>query len=345
MSIMYIIFIFIIIIIIYLFGISIIEIIENKLNNIKLNIEYPNGVFRKLPQSSISLATPHPGQVLLGAAEINKNIYGSLEHFDSNINNKKQEENYKKDSDNKPIQNQKIDFNTNFDSDYYNQMSKDNRISGFSNTPDDGYKGWKIDKKKTQTCIKHHAHRKDGKDINCNYGATNYSDPKDMSEMDLRIFILNYPNNLTLQDYINWLYCFVGKEDKLPYNHLKNLEKLKAGIELIEEEGILPPPAYYYPQLTAEDYFQKMYDNETKEFSIAPPLNSNTASMIGYNYDDYSEFSQNADLYGSTGKLRNPDIALKKNAKHLRDYVESKDSNSLNIEKAAEIYHVKNVEV
>lgn len=318
MSIMYIIFIFIIIIIIYLFGISIIEIIENKLNNIKLNIEYPNN--------------------------LNKISSESFENFDSNQNSKSiiKKEEYKNIINNSL---QQINFKTNFDTDYYNQMSKDNRISGFSNTPDDGYKGWSIDKKKTQTCIKNHSHRKDGKDVNCNYGSTNYADPKDMSEMDLRIFILNYPSNLTLQDYINWLHCFIGKEDRLPYNHLKNLEKLKKGIDLVEEEGILPPPGYYYPQLTAEDYFQKMYNNETNEFSTAPPLNSNTASMIGYNYDDYSEFSQNSDLYGSTGQIRNPDIALKNNAKNLRDYVQPKDSNSLNIEKSTEIYHVKNVEV
>jgi hypothetical protein len=318
MSIIYIIFIFIIIIIIYLFGISIIEIIENKLNNIKLNIEYPNN--------------------------LNKISSQSLEHFDINLNSNSV---IKKDEDKNIINNsnQKINFNTNFDADYYNQMSIDNRILGFSNTPDDGYKGWSIDKKKMQTCIKNHSHRKDGKDINCNYGATNYADPKDMSEMDLRIFILNYPSNLTLQDYINWLYCFIGKEDRLPYNHLKNLEKLKKGIELIEEEGILPPPGYYYPKLSAEDYFQKMYNNETNEFSTAPPLNSNTASMVGYNYNDYSEFSQNSNLYGSTGQIRNSDIALKNNAKKLRDYVQPKDSNSLNIEKSAEIYHVKNVEV
>jgi hypothetical protein len=326
---MYIIFIFIIIIIIYLFGISIIEIIENKLNNIKLNIEYPINSLNKISSES-------------------------LEHFDINQNNtnntKNEDKNKDKNKDknenkNENNSNQKINFNTNFDTEYYNQMSKDNRISGFSNSPDEGYKGWSIDKKKIQTCIKNHTHRKDGKDINCNYGSTNYADPKDMSEMDLRIFILNYPSNLTLQDYINWLYCFIGKEDRLPYNHLKNLEKLKTGIELVEEEGILPPPGYYYPQLTAEDYFKKMYNNETNEFSTAPPLNSNTASMLGYNYNDYSEFSQNSDLYGSTGKIRNPDIALKKNAKKLRDYVQPKDSNSLNIEKSAEIYHVKNVEV
>ena len=40
---------------------------------------------------------------------------------------------------------------------------------------------------------------------------------------------------MTLQDYINWLYCYMDKEDQLPYNHLRNLEKLKMGKELKEE--------------------------------------------------------------------------------------------------------------
>ena len=149
---------------------------------------------------------------------------------------------------------------------------------------------------------------------------------------------------MTLQDYINWLYCYIDKEDQLPYNHLKNLEKLKIGKELIEEEGILPPPSYYYPALNSEDYFNKMY-NETNEFNIASPLNSNTASMLGYNYNEYSEFAQNADLYGSTGEIRNTDIAYKKNAKQLYDYINPKDSNSLNIEKKYEKYHIKDIEI
>jgi hypothetical protein len=300
---MYIILIFLITLIIaYLFGLTLVNLIDDRLSKINFNI----------PKQDIIIKYPN-----------------------ENFNNKDDKKNDKKD----PI------INTNFDSEYYNQLKKENKIEGFSNKPDDSYKGWNIDKKKTQSCIKDHIHKKDGKNINCNYGLTNHADPKDMSPIDLKIFILNYPNNMTLQDYINWLYCFKDKEDQLPYNHLKNLKKLKSGIELVEEHGILPPPAYYYPKLTSEDYFNQLYNKETNEFSIAPPLNSNTASMLGYNYNDYSEFSQNFDLYGSTGTLRNPDIGIKKNAKDLRNYVEPKDSNSLNIDKANEIYHIKDVEV
>jgi len=226
----------------------------------------------------------------------------------------------------------------------YLKKEKDSKIEGFINKSDNSYKEWNIDKKKTYVCIKNHNHVKNGRDLNCTYGVTNYADPKDMSQMDYKIFNLNYPSNMTLQDYINWLYCYIDKESELPYNHLKNLEKLKAGKELIEEYGVLPPPSYYYPALNSEDYFDKMYSN-TNEFQIASPLNSQTGPMLGYNYNEYSEFSQNFDIYGSTGTITNTDISLKKNAKQLHDYINPKDSNYLNEDNKNEIYRIKNVEI
>jgi hypothetical protein len=63
-----------------------------------------------------------------------------------------------------------------------------------------------------------------------------------------------------------------------------------------------------------KDYFEKMYNDEN-EFNIAPPLNSANASIIGFNYNEYPEFSQNKDVYGTCGSLRNSDIYLKKTAK------------------------------
>jgi len=231
-----------------------------------------------------------------------------------------------------------------FDSQFYNQMNKDARISGYKEENEDKYKEWKIDQKKVRTCIKDHVHYKDGRNTVCTYGYTNYADPRDMSSVDLNIFMLNYPPNMTLQDYINWLYTFKDKEDQLPYNHLKNLRKIQSGIELVQEEGVLPPPSYQYPPLNSEDYFNKLY-NATNEFSIAGPLNSQTGPMIGYNYDRYPEFTQNYDVYGSSSKIRNTDIAKKMDAKKLYQFVFPKDGSQLALEKENEIYHIKNVEV
>jgi hypothetical protein len=307
-------FIFIIILIIYFFYIHLINTIDKKLNSINIDINYPE-----------------------------------YEHF-----NNTKSETFDSESDNtsnKKIINKKeytfIDNNltkTNFDNEYYEQMNKNNRVEGFFVDPPNTYKEWDIEKKQTQVCCKNHEHKKDGRDLNCTYGVTNYSDPHDMSPIDLRLFQLNYPQNMTLQDYINWLYCFIDKEDELPYNHLKNLQKLKAGKELIQEDGILPPPGYYYPASNSENYFKKMY-NTTQEFNIASPLNSSTGPMLGYNYDQYSEFLQNMDLKGQSGDLRNPDIGLKKNAKKLYNYINPQDSNNINMDNKYQIYRMKNVEI
>lgn len=315
------IFIFLITIIIaYLFGLSLVNVIDNRLNKIKL--EYP-----KNPELNENFINNNGIDNLINNT---KNLIDNT----NNLINKKEISEYKT-----------YDFNKGkLDAEYYNQMMKDSKVEGFSSTPDDSYKGWIVEQKKTQTCIKNHIHTKNGRDMNCTYGLTNYADPKDMSQIDYKIFNLNYPSNLTLQDYINWLYCYKDKEDELPYNHLKNLEKLKHGKELVEEHGVLPPPGYNYPSMTSKAYFDKMY-NEVNEFSTASPLNSNTGAMLGYNYNEYSEFSQNMDLNGSTGEIRNTDISLKKDAKKLYNYVNPRDSNSLNIDNETQIYRMKNVEV
>jgi len=309
---MNIIFIFLITFIIaYLFGIVIVNLIDNRLSKIQLN----------LPKQDIVIKYPESIEKFENKTEI----------VNSKTYNFKTGEKIKNN-------------NHNFDNEYYKNMDKDAKIEGYTNTPDDSFKGWNIEEKKMQNCFKNHIHNKKGNFMNCTYGVTNYADPNDLSPIDYKIFKLNYPSNMTLQDYVNWLYCFLDKEDELPYNHLKNLEKLKMGKELKEEHGILPPPGYMYPPQNAKDYFDKMY-NSSNEFNIAPPLNSITGPMIGYNYNDYSEFSQNLDFNGSSGVLRNPDIGLKKNVKKLYNYINPKDSNSLNLENQSEIYRIKNVEV
>jgi hypothetical protein len=246
----------------------------------------------------------------------------------------------KKDSIVISIEEKKEDFT--FDEEYYQQMAKDKKIHGFEDRAE--FKPWKIEKKDIPVCFKNHEHIKDGSSLDCSYGVTNYADPYDMSPMDHNLFMLNYPRNMTLQDYINWLYCFVGKEDELPYNHLKNLEKIKMGKKLVYEEGVLPPPAYYYPPLTSEDYFDKMYNGQN-ELNIAAPLNSPTNAMMGYNYNDYSEFSQNTAVFGTTGKLRNPDIKYKKNAKQFHDFIDAKDSNNIEMTKEYDSYRIKKNEI
>lgn len=193
---------------------------------------------------------------------------------------------------------------------------------------DQGRSVWNFDYERNDqvrnTCFRNHKHGK-----KCQYGPTNYADPRTMSVIEKRSFMLNYPANMTMQDYVNWLYCFAnGREDQLPYNHLKNLEKLKKGIPLVKEEGVCPPSGKYFPPLDAEKYFQTMYDLKTKEVAFAAPLNSTTGPLMGANYNQYSDFAQNMGQFGLSGMVVNPDLAYKKEAKVVDNYIIPKDSSN-----------------
>ncbi len=294
-----------IIILCYLFWINIIKTIDNKLKNINIEIKYPT----------------------------------NIENFSNNL-----KEDEKSNENKNEIDVEKINIveykkfkpkNKTFE-------SFDDVTNGYNDAPI--YKDWIIENKQIQVCYKNHQHNKDNRNTQCTYGTTNYADPHDMSPFDLNIHKLNYPSNMTLQDYINWLYCFIGNEDDLPYNHLKNLEKLKLGKELIPEEGVLPPPGYLFPSMDTKDYFDKMY-NKKNEFNIASPLNSSTGPMLGYNYGDYIDFSPEKDMNGASGTIRNSDIGKKRDAKKLFNYINSRDSNNINIDNEYQIYRMKNVEI
>ena len=299
-----IIFLFLIVLIIsYLIFNSLIDKIDTKLNNLKIN----------LPSQEIKIKYPE-----------------QIENFENN--------NIQYNRNNKNNNNDDNDNDEKIDSSIDKNFFENNDIEGFEKLKGDNLKEWENPVKSSHMCYENHRH------MGCNLGVMNYPDPKDLSQMDYNIFILNYPPNMTLQDYINWLYCFKGKEYQLPYNHLKNLEKLKNGEKLIEKKGILPPPSYKFPPLTSEEYFNKMY-NVNNEFDIAAPLNSQTGPMLGYNYNEFSEFSQNGDLYGSSSFLRNCDIDKKKNVKKFHNYIFPKNSNQMEVSKTYDIYRHKNIEI
>jgi hypothetical protein len=336
----------------YIFGLILINLVDNRLSNIKLNI----------PKQEVIIKYPDEK-------------YGNLrEHFSSNDSEDEKGDKSKKDNkdnkegsllDNIYKKNQQkitsvIEYKTfdkngvpnkpsnnkpNFDEDYYKMASENKDVEGFDNDFSNKNQEWTLTQKnKYKFCYKNHQHVKDGKNTGCSYGISNYADPFDMTPVDLRLFTLNYPPNMTMQDYISWLWCFKNMEDKLPYNHLKNLLKIKNKQELIQEDGVCPPPSYTFPSLDAESYFKQMY-NDTNEFNIASPLNSDTGPMVGSNYDEYSEFRQNTDLFGRSGSIRNNDIYLKKDAKKLYNQIFPKDSNFIKMDDEYEIYHIKDVEL
>jgi len=325
----------------YSFGLILINLVDNRLSNIKLNI----------PKQEVIIKYPE-----------GKNNNDISEHFsNSEEENDRLDDLYKKlfkknqekitniieykTFDKNGVQNKSKNNKPNFDEDYYKMASENKTVEGFDNDFSNKNEEWKLTQKnKYKLCYKNHQHVKDGKNTGCSYGITNYADPYDMTPVDIRLFTLNYPPNMTMQDYISWLWCFKDMEDKLPYNHLKNLLKIKKNIELIQEDGVCPPPSYTFPSLDAESYFKQMY-NDTNEFNIASPLNSDTGPMLGSNFNEYSEFRQNTDLFGRSGTIRNEDIYLKKDAKKLYNQIFPKDSNFIKMDDEYEIYHIKDVEL
>lgn len=98
-------------------------------------------------------------------------------------------------------------------------------------------------------CIFNHFHK------NCDHGSMNYPDPYIMNPIDKIYHMNNIANNFTKQDYINWLWLHNQKKKELPYEHLKNLNKLEKGdtnINFIFARKIL--------QNDASEYFDKMYN-------------------------------------------------------------------------------------
>ena len=312
-----------ILIISYLFGLSIVNKLEDKIKNIQITI----------PKQEVIISYPMNNN--------NKNT--NVENFENNITKKTTSQQYiienkgyiEKNGESTNLDKNKID--PTIDEDFFEDSELN--IEGFDKSKGRDQQSWENPLKSSHTCYKNHKH-----DKTCNLGTMNYADPKDMSSMDYNIFVLSYPSNMTLQDYIHWLWCYNGKEYQLTYNHLKNLQKLKNGEKLIEQKGVLPPPGYEKQALTSEEYFNKMYA-VNNEFNMASALNSQTGPMLGANYDQYSEFSQNRDLYGSSSYMRNCDIWKKKNANQLNNFVFPKDSQNLEMDKEYDIYRHKKVEI
>lgn len=119
----------------------------------------------------------------------------------------------------------------------------------------------------------------------CQFGPTNYKDPKDMTEHERKIFKYQFRNNFTLQDYKNWLMLYVNDAQHLRENHRDNLAKLLRGETLFVKDI---PNIRIKPSMDAADYFSKMY--EGGKISVHFPEEGETGAMLPYNYGKYSEF-------------------------------------------------------
>ena len=160
-------------------------------------------------------------------------------------------------------------------------------------------------------CSKDHNHG-ERMGLICTYGPTNYQNPADMNERDRMIFKTSYPSNMTLQDYINWLWLYKNQTSGLTVDHRKNLEALKKGIQIKYSDK---PTTKESPPLTAENYFDKMY-SVAGSINWSTPLNMDTQGLIGYNYGEYSEFGDNFNQMGTSVAINNPgDLPIKESAR------------------------------
>jgi hypothetical protein len=133
--------------------------------------------------------------------------------------------------------------------------------------------------------VNHQCYCNTGSGQFCQYGPTYYKDPKDMTPSQVRRFMYraNF-DQMTLQDYINWLTLFEEEPDELSARHLSNLHKMRKGIPLTRQDiprDQIPPP------LTAQDYFAQMslIDQQNS------PRNLDTGGLqLPSNYMDYSSF-------------------------------------------------------
>lgn len=122
-----------------------------------------------------------------------------------------------------------------------------------------------------------------GSGLFCHLGPTNYKDPKDMTPDERKRFKLRYRNNMTLQDYKNWLMLYKDEIENLRQHHRRNLIKLLKGGQLTVRDV---PSIRIKPPTDAADYFQKMY--EGGKISIHFP--NNDSPLVGANYTQFSDF-------------------------------------------------------
>ena len=81
-------------------------------------------------------------------------------------------------------------------------------------------------------CYQNHLH-----DQRCNPGKMNYPDILKWGKTDLEIHMLQYPQQMSYQDYVNWIWAFINNNMKLklPYKDLSNLDIMLNGGNLKSE--------------------------------------------------------------------------------------------------------------
>lgn len=125
-------------------------------------------------------------------------------------------------------------------------------------------------------CYKRHKH------MDCQCGNMNIGDPFTMNDVERKLFKYNYPQNMTLQDYVNWLWLYNKSSNQFHSDiHKANLDKLKKGGFVTE----IP-----HTPINSSNFFEKIYK---KELDNSPVFESDgklkTADFYqGYNIGDFA---------------------------------------------------------
>ena len=115
-----------------------------------------------------------------------------------------------------------------------------------------------LDNSNEKVCCLNHEHD----NYKCTYGPTNYPHPNNMNAIDRKVFKSFYPDNLTLQDYVNWLLLMTDDESALSYEHYKFYNELKKGNKLKYVKGVCPPIASKINKpVTSTEYYSNLYDD------------------------------------------------------------------------------------
>lgn len=160
-----------------------------------------------------------------------------------------------------------------------------------------------------------------------------YPDPKEMNSVERNAFKFGYPNYMTMQDYVNWIFLFKEMPNLLNLQHYINYERLINGTPIHYQKGVAPPPAKRLTPLNSDDYFVQMYTENPKrrvhqltqminqDTKVAFNQGSPTNGMLPYNYNEYGDFTQNFNVMGETGHIYNPELADKTDPYFLQNIV------------------------
>lgn len=155
------------------------------------------------------------------------------------------------------------------------------------------------------------------------YGTTNYIHPNNMTKSQIEQHKQNYPKNMTLQDYVNWLLLNRDNIDNLEHIHTVNLQ------DLFKNKRI-----YQVPIDSKSNENEYICDNQ---FILKNPrlinIKNDTVSsnninekttinsiILPFNYVNYSDYRHNFDVYGLNGKV-NKNLDNKKDLKNFKRFL------------------------